>query len=71
MQTAYKDLDIQFLPNSIIQELSQKADLVNQTNTINDYLSTEILSSETIIQSNEFIHFISNHVNKLFASNLF
>jgi hypothetical protein len=68
MQTAYKDLDIQFLPNSVIQELNQKADLVSQTtiNSINEYLSTEILSKENLFQSNEFINYITDHFDTFF-----
>jgi hypothetical protein len=73
MQTAYKDLDIQFLPNSLIQELNQKSDLVSQTNDINQY-TTEILSKESLFQSNGFIHYITdnfhsfalNHLSNLF-----
>ena len=51
MQKAYKELDIQFLPDSIIQELNQKADLISQTNKISDYISTEILSKENLFDS--------------------
>jgi hypothetical protein len=57
MQTAYKDLDIQFLPNSIIQELNQQGDLISQTNSINEYLSTEILSKEILFQLNDIFQF--------------
>ncbi len=70
MQTAYKDLDIQFLPSSVIQELSQKGDLVSQTKDSNQYLSTEILSNESLLQSNEFINYISDNFHT-FLSNLF
>jgi hypothetical protein len=76
METAYKDVDIQFLPNSVIQELNQKADLIklSQPNNINEYLSTEILSKESLFQSNEFINYINdnfhtfalNHLSNLF-----
>jgi hypothetical protein len=61
-------LDIQFLPNSVIQELNQKADLVSQINinSINEYLSTEILSKESLFQSNEFINYITDHLRTFF-----
>jgi hypothetical protein len=45
---SYKNLDIQLLPDSIIQELNQKGDLLTQTNSISDYISTEILSNENL-----------------------
>jgi hypothetical protein len=52
LQKAYKDVDIQFLPNNIIQELNQKSDsLITQTNTISDSLSTQILSNEHLFAS--------------------
>ena len=75
MQKAYKDLDIQFLPDKIIQELSQQGNLTSQN--ITDSLPTEILSTENLFQSNEFFnhlnfinenfhHFVINHTNTLF-----
>ena len=70
MQTAYKDLDIQFLPNSVIQELSQKGDLISQATGINEYLSTEILSKESLLQSNELITYITNNFHTV-VTNLF
>ena len=66
MQTAYKDLDIQFLPDSIIKELSQKGDLVSQATDIHGYLSTEILSKENFFDSNEFIHYITENYHTFF-----
>ena len=48
MQKAYKDLDIQFLPNNIIQQFNQQGDLVTQTNNISDHFSTQLLSNEVI-----------------------
>jgi hypothetical protein len=59
MQKAYKDLDILFLPDNIIQKLNQQDELVTQQNSITNYISTEILSKENLFQSNELI----NHVN--------
>ena len=65
MQTAYKDLDIQFLPNTIIQELNQKGniDLTSQinSNSTNISFSTEVLSNENLLQSNILLEFINNY----------
>jgi hypothetical protein len=76
MQTAYKDLDIQLLPNSIIEQpyLNQQSDLVSQSSGMHDYL--EYLSTETLFQSNDFVNYINlindnfhnfvlNHINSL------
>ena len=59
MQKAYKDLNIQFLPNRIIQELNQqklKVDLpqlhnsfIAKSSYITDNISTEILSKDNLI----------------------
>jgi hypothetical protein len=69
MQKAYKDLDVQFLPNTVIQELNKQKlktelpeihdNLLAQTTNLNDYISTEILSKDNLFQSNEFINNIS------------
>ena len=68
MQKAYQDLDIQFLPDSLLQELNQQklqADLSQidhsliKTNTyLNEIISTEILSKNNLIQGNELISYI-------------
>ena len=74
MQTAYKDLDIQFLPDSIIKELSHKGNLVSQTTDINEYLSTELLSKEDLVQSHHLIHSLTNNFHTFFlnhSTNLF
>jgi uncharacterized protein YggT (Ycf19 family) len=76
MQKAYKDLDIQFLPDNIFQKLNQQNDLVTQQNNITNYISTEILSKENLFHSNEFINnvnfmkedfhtFFINHISNL------
>lgn len=44
MQKAYKDLDIQLLPNVISQELNQNSNLLSQLNEVSNSLSTIILS---------------------------
>ena len=76
MQAAYKDLEIQFLPDSITEQLNlnQQSDLVSQSSGMHDYL--EYLSTETLFQSNDFVNyinlihtnfhnFVSNHINSL------
>ena len=78
MQAAYKDLEIQFLPDSIIEELdlTQPSDLIiaRQSIGMDEYL--EYLSTETLFQSNDLVHYINlihnnfhnfvlNHLNSL------
>ena len=68
MQKAYKDLDIQFLPDNIIQEFNQRHDsIITQTNSLHDYFSTQLLSNEIINNVtfiNEHVHnFVTNHIN--------
>ncbi len=65
MQKAYKDLDIKFLPDNIIQKLNQQASLVTQQNSLNDYISTEILSKENLFQSSEFTNKLNEFINTL------
>ena len=69
MQTAYKDLDIQFLPNNILQELSQKGNLdltmTSQINSTNLSFSTEVLSNENLLPSNLILDFLNNHFHNL------
>lgn len=48
MQTSYKDLNIQFLPNGISQQVAQTTDVLTK-------VSTEVLSSEAIGNSTELI----------------
>ncbi len=69
MQKAYKDVDIQFLPNNIIQELNQKSDSII-TNNISDYLSTQILSNEHLFFSNDLTSYISENLHTLFINHL-
>ena len=46
MQKSYKDLNIQFLPDNIVQDLNLQAhdSLVSQINNLSESLSAEILS---------------------------
>ena len=76
MQTAYSDLDVRWLPDNINEELQALAGSgsmiipENQTNTISNYLSTEILSKESLFQSNDFIHYLNDNLHT-FLNNLF
>lgn len=61
MQNAYKDLNIQFLPNSILQKLSQ-------TSSISDYVSTEVLTKENLFDSDvilKSVKFLSENFHNL------
>jgi uncharacterized protein YggT (Ycf19 family) len=70
LQKAYKELDIQFLPDNIIQELNNKSDLVSKTNNIGDYLSTEVLSNEYISFSYTLISHVSENLHISFTQSL-
>ena len=79
MQKAYKDLDIQFLPDSLKQQ-KLTADLPQLYDSLiakNNYISTEILSKDNLIQGHElfpsinsmnehFHNFWITHLDKLF-----
>ena len=57
MQKAYQDSDIQFLPDSLVQELNQEkltADLPQIQNSLSEMISTEILSKDDLIQGYHF-----------------
>ena len=68
MQTAYKDLDLQLLPDRIIQELSQKSDLVSQVsiNSWNHSFSSELLSNESLLPREGMIHSFTTFVDSFF-----
>ena len=72
MQKAYKDLDIQFLPDSVIQQLNQQklsgnvAEIQNSMShsPLNEMMPTELLSNNLPIQSEyliSYLHSISEH----------
>ena len=80
MQKAYKDLNIQFLPDNIIQEFNQQKlstnliqmhdHLLAQKNELGDYISTELLSNHSIFQLTPFFNgtnFIHEHFSKIFT----
>ena len=68
MQKAYKDLDIKFLPDNLVRniseikysEISHHTSLLMPQANLHDYLSTELLSKENLFQFDEFINHISN-----------
>lgn len=62
MQTAYKNLGIQFLPNAIIQELNRHSDLdlQSQINATNLSLSLEILAKNNLSKLNIIVDFSDN-----------
>ena len=62
MQTAYKDLNLQLLPNRIIQELIQKTELISQTNILTESGSTELLSKHSLFQHDLIITNLINHI---------
>jgi hypothetical protein len=66
MQTAYKDLDLQLLPDRIIQELSQKSDLVSQVRNWNQSFSTELLSNQSLLPTDGMIHSFRIILDSLF-----
>jgi uncharacterized protein YggT (Ycf19 family) len=81
MQKAYKDLDIQFLPNNIVEELNHqkltaKLSVIHDSvlidnNNLKDYIPTEILSGNNLIQSDTFyssINFMNDHVHSFLLS---
>jgi len=68
MQKAYKDSDIQFLPDSLVQQLNQEkltADLPQIQNSLSEMISTEILSKHDLIQGYQFIPDL-NSLNEYF-----
>ena len=64
MLKAYKDTDIQFLPDRLIQQLNQEKLTVNLPqihNSFSEMTSTEILSKDHLIQGHDFIHFYNDY----------
>ena len=64
MQNAYKDLDIQFLPDNVVKQLNQSIVL---TSLLPDSISTEILSTTNLVPTDidsnslEFVHDAFHH----------
>jgi uncharacterized protein YggT (Ycf19 family) len=65
LQKAYKDLDIQFLPDTIVQELNQKSlttafsltsnPLIIPGSSIENSISTELLSLNNLMETHSFL----------------
>lgn len=68
MQIAYKDLGIQLLPNSIIQEFNRNGNIISQASNLNHSFSTELLARENLFQSNEFILFFNENLSTFLKS---
>lgn len=65
MQKAYKNLDIQFLPDSVISETSANfVDKITANMHDYDYLSTQIISDEYLFFSNNCIDFMSGILHR-------
>ena len=56
MQKAYRDLDIQFLPDRIIQQLNSQSNLALESFNITDNFSTQLLSNEFLNKVNFLTH---------------
>ena len=72
MQKAYEDLDIQFLPDKIVEEFHQQKLKVGlssiqnsfQDNNLNDSISTQLLSNEHLLDKDLFfnnLNFFNDH----------
>ena len=60
MQKAYQDVDIQFLPDKIIEQFNQQNNLAIESFNVNEHFSTQLLSTE-------FFNNV-NFLNQLFQS---
>ena len=77
MQKAYKDLDIQFLPDQIVQELNQQKFTAALTSmnlmsdsTINHSVSTEVLSKDSFLPTDTIFSFLQEHFHHLFLPHI-
>ena len=66
METAYKDLNIQFLPDSLIKQINQKENLVSYVSNVSEHFSTEILAKGNLFDSNEFINYLNDSFHTFF-----
>lgn len=66
MQTAYKDLDLQLLPDRIIQELSQRGELISEANPSNYSFSTELLSNENFLPTDGLTDYLTTIFDSIF-----
>lgn len=63
MQTAYKNLDLQVLPDQIIQELNQRVLSMSETNNLTEYLPTESLSKLNLHDFDSWVSSWSDNSN--------
>ena len=61
MQKAYQDLDIQFLPDNIIDLFNQQVEMAINTTNINYQLGTQLVTNENL----SHIHFIREYCDCL------
>ena len=80
MQKGYKDLDIQFLPNSILKELNHQTlttdlslpstSLLIPESLITNFIPTELVSINSFLETDRFlipINFVIDHFQKIFT----
>jgi hypothetical protein len=77
MQKAYKDLDIQFLPDNIIQQLNQQKftaalTSMNQISdtTISNYVSKIESLNDSFLQPDTILSFLNEHFHHLFLPHI-
>jgi hypothetical protein len=76
LQEDYKNVDIQFLPNDIVEELNKAREDLDALNDFvepvqfNEAISTQILSNEHLLSSNDFTSYISENIHTLFTNHL-
>ena len=60
MQTAYKDLNLQVLPDNFSQPFRELQQM-SQTNPLHESFSTELVSKENFLQTDNFLHSLMNN----------
>lgn len=68
METAYKDLDLQLLPDRIIQELSERTQRTNLIDPmiVSESFPTELLSNESLFPSDGMTDYLSSIFENIF-----
>ena len=61
MQTAYKNLGIQFLPNNFIPELQPKSELVSQVQELHQVFSTQLVAKVNLFSTYGSIDYFNAH----------
>jgi uncharacterized protein YggT (Ycf19 family) len=83
MQKAYKDLDIQFLPDTIVEKFNQQQltaeispiydSLITNNTEINHYIPNQLLSDQSIVEADHFLNqidFLSDSFSNFFLTYL-